>query len=128
MSEKAVLKLINNELTALGINYFYMVNDSETVTYPYATGEYHENDYDYEDNSTIGEMFLNLWTRGSELSLIAQKDLIKDKFKNYQTVILEDETITSVAINYVSKNSRYTGEEDLKRIEIRLQIKYWESD
>lgn len=128
LSEKALLTEINTILRELGVNYYYMVNDSTPITYPYVVGEYHEIGYSYEDNATIGEMLLNAWTRGTENDLIDIKDLVKNGFKNYQTVISEGNKKTAIAINYIGKSARYTGEEDLKRIEIRLETKYWESD
>lgn len=128
MSEKAVLKKINTMLDYMGINYFYHVNDSAIVEYPYVVGEYHETGYSFEDNRTSGEMLLNAWTRGSEETLISIKDIIKANFQNYQTIIDEGTFNTGLAVNYVSNYTRYTGEEDLKRVEIKLDIEYWESE
>lgn len=129
MGEQEILKVIYDELTALGLNYYYMVNTSETVSYPYITGEYNEYQYTFEDGRTVGEMLLEAWTRGSELDLINVKDLIKEKFNNYQVAISGDNGKTmSMAISYLSKMPRRTDVEGLKKLEIRLQVNYWESD
>lgn len=124
-----ILKTMNIEMRNMGINYFYMINDSENITYPYVTGEYFENDYVDENLTTEGEFILDLWTRGSELSLIELKEQIKDKFRNYQRVITgTNGRKLAVCISYARKNPRYTDVEGLKRIEIILQTKYWESE
>jgi len=124
-----ILKLISTEMRSMNLNYFYMINDSINIVYPYVTGEYFENDYVDENLTTDGEMILNLWTRSSELSLIELKEQIKNKFRNYQTVITGiNGKKLAVCINYSRKTPRYTDVEGLKRIEISLQIKYWESE
>lgn len=124
-----ILNLISTEMRNMGFSYFYMINDSDDIIYPYITGEYYENDYVDENLTTDGEFIINLWNRGSELSLIEIKEQIKEKFRNYQNVItgVNGKKI-SVCINYARKNPRYTDVEGLKRIEIILQTKYWESE
>lgn len=128
MGEKTILQLINHELSALGINYYYMVNDSKTVTYPYVTGEYTEYEYRYEDSASAGEILLEAWTRGTESELLEIKDKIKDKFKNYQTAISDSGMAFGLSISYLNKMPRRTDTEGLKKLEIRLQINYWESE
>ncbi len=128
MGEKEILKCINEELTKLGINYYYMINDSTEIIYPYITGEYYEYDYKFEDESTNGEILLEAWTRGSESELINIKDKIKEKFKNYQIVISENGKSMGLSINYLNKTPRRTETLGLKKLEIRLQINYWESE
>ena len=73
MGEKEVLRCIYDELTGLGINYYYMINDSSDVVYPYVTDEYYEYECRYKDNQTNGEVLLEGWTRGTEKELIAIK-------------------------------------------------------
>lgn len=128
MGEKEILKCIYNELTELGINYYYMINDSQNVVYPYVTGEYFEYEYKYEDNGTAGEILLEAWTRGTESELLDIKDKIKNKFKNYQRAISKNGIAFSLSISYLSKTPRRTEVEELKKLEIRLQINYWESN
>lgn len=128
MGETEILKVIAQEMASMGINYYYMVNDSETVTYPYVTGEYNEYQYTFEDRSTVGELLFDVWTKGSELSLLAVKDLIKDKFSNYQIAVADETKKMSLSLAYLSKMPRRTDVEGLKRLEIRLQVNYWESD
>ncbi len=128
MGEKEVLKCLYNELTNLGINYYYMINDSADVAYPYVTGEYYEYDYKFEDGSTSGEILLELWTRGSEGELLEVKDKIKERFSFYQKTAKINDKVVGLSINYLNKTPRRTQVEGLKKIEIRLQINYWESE
>ena len=128
MGEKEVLKCVYEELTALGINYYYIINDSKNVVYPYVTGEYYEYEYKYEDNSSSGEILLEAWTRGTEEELIEIKDRIKEKFKNYQKTISEKDKSMGLSINYLNKTPRRTEALGLKKLEIRLQTNYWESE
>lgn len=128
MGEKEVLSIIYEELDSMNINYYYMINDSSSVIYPYVTGEYYEYDYKFEDESTSGEILLEVWTRGTEEKLIEIKDRIKEKFKNYQIVISENGKSTGLSISYLSKTPRRTEVEGLKKLEIRLQTNYWESE
>lgn len=129
MGEQEVLGVISTEMGAMNLNYFYMINDSETIDYPYITGEYNEFQYTFEDKSTVGEMLLEIWTRGSELELLEVKDLIKNKFDNYQVAISDASGKTmSMSIAYLSKMPRRTDVEGLKKLEVRLQVNYWESD
>lgn len=128
MGEKEVLKCIYEELTNLGINYYYMINDSKNVVYPYVTGEYYEYDYKFEDGSSNGEILLEAWTRKSESELIDIKDKIKEKFKNYSKIVADENKTMSLSINYLNKTPRRTEIEGLKKLEIRLQINYWESE
>ena len=44
MGEKEVLSIIYEELDNMNINYYYMINDSSDVVYPYVIGEYYEYD------------------------------------------------------------------------------------
>ena len=128
MGEKEILKCINKELTKLGINYYYMINDSTEIIYPYVTGEYYEYEYKFEDESTSGEILLEAWTRGTEEELIEIKDRIKDKFSYYQKAVKVNNKMMSLSISYLNKTPRRTEVEGLKKLEIRLQINYWESE
>lgn len=128
MGEKEVLSIVYEELDSMNINYYYMINDSSSVIYPYVTGEYYEYDYRFEDESTNGEILLEAWTRGSESELIDIKDKIKEKFKNYQIVISENGKSMGLSINYLNKTLRRTEIEGLRKLEIRLQTNYWESE
>lgn len=114
--EKELLKVINEELLSLGINYEYGEYKGE-LKYPYAVGEYNEKDYQYETGVTNGEFILVVFHKGNELDLINIKELVKEKFSDYRKVV------DGGTINVSYRNKLPIREEDLKRIEIYLDTK-----
>ncbi len=114
--EKELLKVINEELLSLGINYEYGEYKGE-LKYPYAVGEYSENDYQYESNITNGEFILIVFHRGNELDLINIKELVKQKFADFRKVV------TGGTINVSYRNKLFIREADLKKMEIYLDTK-----
>ena len=114
--EKELLKVINEELLSLNINYEYGEYKSE-LKYPYAVGEYTEQDYQFENNITNGEFILIVFHRGNELDLINIKEQIKERFADFRKVV-EGGTV------YVSyRNKLFIREADLKKLEIYLDTK-----
>lgn len=128
MGVRSVLEVINKELESLGINYFYLLNNSEKIVYPYVTGEYYESGYRFEDNCVFGSFILEAWTRGELSELFEIIGKIKGKFCYFYKVIKEQGREMGVTISYVSSAPRDTQVEGLKKIQINLDINYWESD
>jgi len=119
--EISVLKIINDEMKNLGLNYEYG-EFTGTLAYPYGVGEYSENNFIYEDCSSGGEIILTFFNRGNEANLIKIKELIKNKFRDYKIKANGG----TVYISYKSKLFLRSGEADLKKMEIYLDVKYWE--
>lgn len=114
--EKELLKVINNELLKLGLNYEYGEYKGE-LKYPYAVGEYSESNYEYETNITDGEFILVVFHKGNELDLINIKDKVQNTFADFRSVV-DSGTI------YVSyRNKLFIREADLKKMEIYLTTK-----
>lgn len=114
--EKELLRIIKDELLKLGINYEYG-EYTGTLSYPYAVGEYSENNYQYENNITNGEFILVVFHKGNELDLINIKEKLKNTFADYRKVV-EGGTI------YVSyRNKLFIREANLKKMEIYLDTK-----
>ena len=114
--EKELLKVINEELLSLGINYEYGEYKGE-LKYPYAVGEHSEKDYGYENNVTNGEFILIVFHRGNELDLINIKEQVKEKFADYRKVV------NGGTINVSYRNYLPIREENLKKMEIYLDTK-----
>ena len=114
--EKELLKVINEELLSLGINYEYGEYKGE-LKYPYAVGEYSENDYQYENNITNGDFILVVFHRGNELDLINIKEQVKERFADFRKVV------EGGTINVSYRNKLFIREEDLKKMEIYLDTK-----
>ena len=114
--EKELLKVINDELLSLGINYEYGEYKGE-LKYPYAVGEYNERDYQYENNITNGEFILIVFHRGSELDLINIKEQVKERFADFRKVV------ESGTVNVSYRNKLFIREADLNKMEIYLDTK-----
>lgn len=119
--ETELLRVINDELKKLGINYEYG-EYTKKLKYPYAVGEYSENDYQYETNITNGEFILVVFQKGNELDLINIKEKVKKLFADFRQVV-EGGTI------YVSyRNKLFIREANLKKMEIYLDTKTMEGE
>ena len=84
--EKELLKVINDELLKLGINYEYGTYTGE-LKYPYAVGEYNEKDYQYENDITNGDFILVVFHKGNELDLINIKEQVKDILPSFGVAV-----------------------------------------
>lgn len=115
-----VISVIAEEMKNLNINYALMQWNKD-VAYPYFTGEFYENSFKYEDGSTGGEMLLEGWTRGTWTELYELTEEIKSHFANFSTI----QDNTGISITYLNSSPIRTGDIQLKKIQIRLDIKTW---
>lgn len=117
------LKFISEQLEAIGVPYEFGEWSSEVV-YPYFVGEITEEPATTEDGLEPSTMLLTGFTRGNYLDL----EIMKDKIKNHFHPIhgLRGWTERGAIVVFFD-GSFYvpTGEADLKRIQINLQIKEW---
>lgn len=131
---EAGLKVISDAMYALGLNYGfaeYRVKRGEEVTYPYFVGEYEEYEPLNEDGMQETAFMLTGFARAEEggkgpwLELEQAKTKIKKYFPQDvgKTVIAEDGT--AVAVFYSNSLIIPTGDEELKKIQINLDIKEW---
>lgn len=115
------LGIIKNEMDSMDVPYEFM-GWTSTVTYPYWVGEYSEVPTVTEDGYKETSLILTGTTKGSWLELEQTRAMIEKRFRfgvNYST----DEG--AVAIFYENSFPVPTGEADLKRIQINLQVKEW---
>lgn len=120
---ETVLGIVNNELKKIGVPYEFMRWTSD-VRYPYWIGEFTESPTDTEDGYQDCTFMLTGTIKGSWLELLQQKAKIQDHFPTVGGL----RTITDqgvVVIFYSNSFPVDTGDEDLKRIQINLQIKAW---
>lgn len=119
-----ILKIINEQMKALSIEYYYLYNNAPKVVYPYVTGEFTQAGYSYEDNSNNGDMLLECWNRGSQQNLINLHQTIKEHFRDLRVV-------KNNIVAHIAYNSAYpvrTNDADLFKMEIHLDITYWEGE
>lgn len=119
----SVLGIIKDEMNSLGIPYEFM-EWTDPVQYPYWVSEYSEIPTDAEDGGKEGTVILTGTTKGSWLEL----EQARAKIENHFPVAGGFRTSTdtgAVVIFYGNSFPVPTGEADLKRIQINLQIKQW---
>lgn len=119
----SVLGVINDELNSIGVPYEFM-QWTDPVQYPYFVGEYSEVPTVTEDGYKEGTMLITGTTKGSWLEL----EQFRQKIENHFPAIhgLRKSTDDGAVIIYYSNSFPVpTGEADLKRIQINLDIKQW---
>lgn len=121
---KEALKIISDAMEALGINYEFMVWNGEPQ-YPYFVGEYQEMEPMYETGQQDSVFMLTGYTRGEWLDLEDTKEKIKNYFDKVggKTVIADNGS--AVAIFYATGLVVPTGDAELKKIQINLDVKEW---
>jgi hypothetical protein len=120
-----VLKTINNAMDALGLEYGFMRFNKKPVVYPYWVGEYQENPPTSESGYSTSSFLLSGFHRGGWGDLETQKERIENYFNKVsgKTVMAEDGS--AVAIFYANSLIVPTGDAELKRIQINLDVHEW---
>ena len=121
---KAGLKIISDAMESLGLNYGFMEWTGKPK-YPYFIGEYQEITPTNESGMQESTFLLTGFSRESWLALEDAKEAIRDYFNKVsgKTVIAEDGT--AVAIFYANSFVLPTGDAELKKIQINLDVKEW---
>ncbi len=124
---EAGLKIISDAMEALGLNYGfceYIVGDGENP-YPYFVGEYEEIEPLNEDGMQETLFMLTGFSRGEWLALENAKAEIRNYFNKIsgKTVIAKDGT--AVAVFYSNSLVVPTGDAELKKMQINLDIREW---
>ncbi|MFI3173554.1 MAG: hypothetical protein R3Y58_14465 [Eubacteriales bacterium] len=119
-----VLGYIDAQMEEIGIPYEFMMWTAK-VTYPYFVGEYSETDPATEDGLEDKTFILTGTTRNSWAELIEAQEKIKKHFNSItgKTAILDSGS--GIAVFYSTSFPVPTGEEELKRLQINLNIKLW---
>lgn len=117
-----VLTIINAEMQKLEIDYHYLVNQKPNITYPYVTGEFAQSGYRYEDGANECDMLLEVWHRGSLKELLDVQDKIKNHFRDFSS----NDTGFACSITFNSCYPRRDIDVTLKKLEIHLNVVYWE--
>lgn len=119
----SVLAVINEELTGIGIPYEFM-QYTAPVKGAYVVGEYSEVESMTEEGHKTTSMVLTATTRGTWLELEEIRSKIERHFPS--VCGLRRSTSTgAVAIFYKNSFPVPTGEAELKRIQINLDVEEW---
>ena len=117
------LKLISDGMAALGLNYAFE-RWKDKPKYPYFTGEYLEEESTSEDGMQQCDFILTGITRGSWLDLETAKEKIENYFyRDGRTAIASNGN--AVVVSYSNSFVIPSGDAELKKIEIHLNVKEW---
>lgn len=119
-----VIKWINSQLNSAGVPYEFE-EWTGTINYPYFVGDYDESPGSNEDGVSDSVFRITGFTRHTWAELYVVDDKLKKLFPHVmgKTAILDDGS--GIAVFYDSSAPTPTGEEGLKKLEIRIQIKFW---
>ena len=122
---KATLNLISRAMKEMGIEYALVEYKKKPVVYPYFVGEYQEFEATTSDGLHESTFILTGWGRGSWLELENAKEKIAEYFGRVsaKTVILDNGS--GVAVSFSDSQIVPTGDAELKRIQINLNVKEW---
>ena len=121
----AALKTIADAMSALGLEYAFGVYAGDPVVYPYFVGEYTETEPMTEDGRQDTTFLLTGFHRGTWLELEQAKEKIENYFNRVSGKTVITDNGSGVAIFYANTLIVPTGDAELKRIQINLQVKEW---
>ena len=117
------LKLISDGMEALGLNYAFERWEDEPK-YPYFTGEYQETPAESEDGMQECDFILTGWHSGEIAALEEAKEKIENYFyRDGRTAIVPNGN--AVVVSYSNSFVVPSGDAELKKIEIYLNVKEW---
>lgn len=121
---KEGLKIIKDAMKALGLNYAFMEWNGKPA-YPYFVGEYQETPSLNEDGLQESTFLLTGFSRESWMALEDAKEKISTYFNQVggRTVIADNGS--AVAVFYSNSLVIPTGDAELKKIQINLDVKEW---
>lgn len=121
-----LLKVFAEAMEELNIDYDFMEWKTTPVPYPYFVGQYFIDNYVAESGATEGQILLVGWDRNSSfIKLVEIDNKVKKYFSEYKKLLGNN---SSVSINYVGSSSEYAENNDLRKIEIRLDFNLWEGE
>lgn len=120
---KRVLEVVNAEMERLDIDYVYDNWDSDLVM-PYCVGELNEIETFDEDNKREFTLMLSCEDNTNSYSrLFDISNTLKNTYKHNQKILFDNSVFV---IKYSNTIKIPTEDENIKRIQINLNIKVWE--
>lgn len=121
---KQVLKIISDDMASLGLEYDFGTYKKSPVVYPYLVGEYQETEPMTEDGLQETTFLLTGFNRGAWLALEEVIEKI-EKYYGYGGKTVMADNGSAVAIFYAGTMIVPTGDAELTKIQINLNIKEW---
>lgn len=122
---KYALKLVSDGMKALGLAYEFGGFSGEPINEEYWVGEYTETESVTESGLQEATFLLTGFSRSSWLALENSKEKIENYFNRISGKTVIADNGSAVAIFYANALIVPTGDAELKRIQINLNIKEW---
>lgn len=121
-----ILKFINEQLSALEIPYEFGEWTTE-IKYPYFVGEITEDEPMTEDGAEEATFILTGFHRGKYIDLEKNKAKIRKHFDPIHGLRAVTDS-GAIAVFFAGAFNLPTGEADLKKIQINLNVKTWKGE
>jgi hypothetical protein len=118
------LNIISSAMKTLGFNYAFMEWNDEPG-YPYFVGEFQEVEPQDESGQHDSSFILTGFTRGSWHDLIEAREAICNYFNKVSGKTVIADNGSAVAVFYSNSFVSPTGDAELKKIQINLDVKEW---
>ena len=122
---KQVLKFVSDGIEAIGLEYDFETFKKKPIVYPYFVGQYTEQEPRTEDGLQESTFMLTGFHRGEWLALEDAKEKIEKYFNRVSGKTAITDNGSAIAVFYMGSLVVPTGDDDLKRIQINLNIKEW---
>lgn len=123
---KQMLKLVSDGMEAMGLEYDFETFKKKPIAYPYFVGQYTEQEPTTEDGLQESTFMLTGFYRGEEwLDLEDAKEKIENYFNRVSGKTAITDNGSAVAVFYMGSLVVPTGDDDLKSIQINLNVKEW---
>ena len=122
---RKTLKIIDKAMEALDLEYGLARYTKRPVKYPYWVGEYQEAPPIYESGLSTSTFMLTGFHRGTWEDLEKQKESIENYFNKISGKVVMAEDGSAVAIFYSTSLIVPTGDAELKRMQINLDVHEW---
>ena len=119
------LGIIGRGMQELGLEYEFGTYEKRPIVYPYWVGEYQEFDTTTEDGLQESTVILNGFHRGSWLDLERAKEKIENYFNRISGKTVVTNSGSGVAVSFSDALIVPTGDAELKRMQINLNVKEW---
>lgn len=122
-----VLRVISDAMKSLGLAYGFGGYGAEKIVYPYFVGEYSEFESDTESGLQESTFMLTGFARGREAGLALEDavESIRDYFNRISGKTVIADNGSAVAVFYSSAMVVPTGDAELRRIQVNLDVKEW---
>jgi hypothetical protein len=120
------LKFINKQMEVLAVPYEFGEWTAD-IKYPYCVGEFTEEEPMTEDGAEQSTCLITVFHRG----LYVDMEIIKEKIRKHFPAVhgLRGQTDNgAIAVYYGGAFYIPSGEKDLKKMQINLNIKEWKGD